>query len=290
MSLRRVLVVVVSGLLAAVFAVSATGAAQAQSFLDALPNAQTTTAGPVSVEGGLTVSNPGNQSARVGVGASVRITATGGTAPYTFTASGLPPGFVISSNSSHAVVSGVASQAGTFAVTVNVRDSASPQNTGSTTFTYIITGGPSPCGDLIDNGGFEYGTSPWGWTSTVLGNISGQKPRTGSQYAWLDGYGEVHTDTLTQTIRIPAGCKRTLNYYLYIESAETTTTAQNDTLTVTANGTTIATFSNLNKAPGYALRTADLSAFAGQTVTLTWTGTENASLPTSFVIDDVSTS
>jgi hypothetical protein len=34
------------------------------------------------------------------------------------------------------------------------------------------------------------------------------------------------------------------------------------------------------------LRTVDLSAFAGQTVTLKWTGSENSSIPTSFFVDD----
>jgi hypothetical protein len=53
------------------------------------------------------------------------------------------------------------------------------------------------------------------------------------------------------------------------------------------NGTTtVATFSNLNKAAGYQLRTFNVSAFAGQTVTLKFTGTEDSSLQTSFVVDD----
>ena len=50
--------------------------------------------------------------------------------------------------------------------------------------------------------------------------------------------------------------------------------------------TTVATFSNLNKAAGYTLRTFNVSAFAGQTVTIKFTGTEDSSLQTSFVIDD----
>ncbi|OXM56147.1 hypothetical protein CFP71_15120 [Amycolatopsis thailandensis] len=124
----------------------------------------------------------------------------------------------------------------------------------------------------------------------MLGNTRGQTPHAGNQYAWLNGYGELHTDTLSQRVTIPAGCRLKLNYYLHIDSAETTATFQNDKLTLTANGTTLATFSNLNKAPGYTPRTADLSAHAGQTVTLTWTGTENSSLRTNVVIDDVSTS
>ena len=53
-----------------------------------------------------------------------------------------------------------------------------------------------------------------------------------------------------------------------------------------AGSTTLATFSNLNKASGYVQRTFNVSTFAGQTVTLLFTGTEDSSLQTSFVVDD----
>jgi hypothetical protein len=57
-------------------------------------------------------------------------------------------------------------------------------------------------------------------------------------------------------------------------------------LTVTANGTVIARFSNLNHAAGYQHHSYSLGGFAGQTVTLKFTGTEDISLQTSFVVDD----
>jgi hypothetical protein len=46
------------------------------------------------------------------------------------------------------------------------------------------------------------------------------------------------------------------------------------------------TFSNTNAAAGYVLKTYDVSSFAGQTVTFKFTGVEDSSLQTSFVIDD----
>lgn len=49
---------------------------------------------------------------------------------------------------------------------------------------------------------------------------------------------------------------------------------------------TLATYSNLNAASGYALRSLNLSAYAGQTVTVRFTGTEGSTLQTSFVLDD----
>ena len=53
----------------------------------------------------------------------------------------------------------------------------------------------------------------------------------------------------------------------------------------TVNGTSVQSFSNLNKS-AYAQRSVNLSAYAGQTVTLKWTGTEDSSLQTSFFVDD----
>ena len=48
----------------------------------------------------------------------------------------------------------------------------------------------------------------------------------------------------------------------------------------------MATFSNLNRASGYQQRSFNVGSFAGQTVTIKFTGSEDSSLQTSFVIDD----
>ena len=63
---------------------------------------------------------------------------------------------------------------------------------------------------------------------------------------------------------IPAGCTTTsFSFWLHIDTAETTTTTAFDKLTITANGTTLATFSNLNHATGYQQHTYSLGSFAG---------------------------
>jgi hypothetical protein len=49
---------------------------------------------------------------------------------------------------------------------------------------------------------------------------------------------------------------------------------------------TLATFSNLNAATGYAQYSYNLSAYAGENVTLKFTGVQVSSRETSFVIDD----
>ena len=85
---------------------------------------------------------------------------------------------------------------------------------------------------------------------------------------------------------IPAGCAATFTFWLHIDSAETTTTTAYDKLTVKAGATTLATYSNLNKATGYSQKSFNLSSFAGQTVTISFSGAEDSSLQTSFVVDD----
>ena len=118
-------------------------------------------------------------------------------------------------------------------------------------------------------------------------NGAGETAHSGSWYAWLDGYGSTHTDTLSQPVSVPSGCTNyTFSFWLHIDTSETTTTVAYDRLTVQAGSTTLATYSNLNHNTGYVQKSFNLASFAGQTVTLKFTGTEDASLQTSFVIDD----
>jgi serine protease len=119
----------------------------------------------------------------------------------------------------------------------------------------------------------------------INSDMVSEPSHSGNYDAWLDGYGTTHTDTLSQTVTIPANCKATFSFWLHIDTAETGTTAY-DKLTVQANSTTLATYSNVNANTGYVQKSFDLSSFAGKSVTLTFTGTEDASLQTSFVIDD----
>jgi PKD repeat protein len=154
---------------------------------------------------------------------------------------------------------------------------------------------------LLGNPGFENGSSspaPWTVTSThspleVINNNSLEPPHGGSWDAWLDGWGKTTTDTLSQTITLPAGCTNyNFSFWLHIDTAETTTSTKYDTLKVqvlNSSGTvlsTLHTYSNLDHNTGYAQRTFSLSAYAGQTVTLKFTGAEDFELQTSFVIDD----
>jgi hypothetical protein len=155
-------------------------------------------------------------------------------------------------------------------------------------------GGSGSCtaAQLLGNPGFESGASTWSATGGVITNSSGEAARTGSYKAWLDGYGTATTDTLAQTVTLPSGCSATLSFYLHVDTAETTTSTAYDTLeaqVVNGSGTvlsTLATYSNLDAASGYTKRTFGLDGYAGQTVTVRFTGTEGSKLQTSFVLDD----
>jgi len=237
--------------------------------------------------GTVTVNNPGSKSGTVGTAiSSFTVTASGGTTPYTWSATGLPAGITI--GSSTGTVSGTPTTAGTYSVTVTARDAANVTGSASFTFTVSGTGGGCTAAQKIGNPGFETGTAaPWTATAGVIDSSTGQPAHSGSWKAWLDGYGSSHTDTLTQSVTIPAGCTTaTLSFYLHIDSAETTTVTQYDKLTVKLGSTTLATYSNLNKASGYSLKSFNVASFAGQTVTLSFSGVEDSSLQTSFVIDD----
>jgi len=183
--------------------------------------------------------------------------------------------------------------AGTYTVSLKVTDNAGATNTKTTSVTVSSGGGGSS--QLFANTGFE-STGSWTASSGVICNTgcSGESAHGGVGFAWMDGYGSTHTDTVSQSVTIPSGkSSATLQYYLHVDTNETTTTTKYDTLTVqvlNSSGTvlaTLATYSNLNAASGYAVHTNSLAAYIGQTVTIKFTGKEDSSLQTSFVLDDV---
>ncbi|MEU7982473.1 M28 family peptidase [Micromonospora sp. NPDC049081] len=221
-------------------------------------------------------------------------TTSGSAQTVALSASGAPSGVSVSFSPSSVTSGGSATMTvsasssaslGTFTLTVTGTGSA----TRTASYTVTVTGtGSCTGGQVIGNGSFESGTTPWTATTGVITNSSSQPARTGSYKAWLNGNGSTSTDTLSQSVTVPAGCSSyALAFYLHIDTTERTTTVAYDKLVVQVGSTTLATYSNLNKATGYTLRSFDLGAYAGQTVTLKFTGTEDSSLQTSFVIDDV---
>ncbi|WP_233289470.1 putative Ig domain-containing protein, partial [Kitasatospora sp. MBT63] len=170
----------------------------------------------------VSVTNPGNQSTVLNGSANLQISASGGTAPLTYSATGLPTGLSI--NASTGKITGTVTTAGTSNVVVTAKDTANKTGTASFTWT-VNTGGGGGCTptQLLGNAGFETGSAaPWTTTSGVVDNSASQAAHSGSWKAWMNGYGSAHTDSASQTVTIPAGCKATLSYWLHIDTAETT--------------------------------------------------------------------
>jgi hypothetical protein len=243
----------------------------------------------------VTVTNPGSQTGTVGTAASLQIAASDSASGQTLTysATGLPAGLSISSSTG--LISGTPTTATTYNVTVTATDTTGA--TGSAAFTWTIgsgSGGGCTAAQLLGNPGFETGTAaPWVASTGVISDHSQEPPHTGTWDAWLDGYTAKTTDTLAQAVTVPSGCSTyQVSFWLHIDTAQTTTTKAIDTLTVqvlNSSGTvlgTLATFSNLNHNTGYAQHSYNVSAYAGQTITLKFTGVQAASTKTSFVVDD----
>jgi hypothetical protein len=148
---------------------------------------------------------------------------------------------------------------------------------------------------LLRNRGFERRTiRPWAAGQHVLTKAaSGVPAHSGSRLAWLDGYGITHTDTLAQTVTIPAGCTHaTFSFWLETDADDTSGPAA-DTLTLRvldASGAvlqTLARYSNKGAATGYRRHSFSLASYAGQQITLKFTGKETVvGHVTSFFEDD----
>jgi subtilisin family serine protease len=239
----------------------------------------------------LSVTNPGNQTTTAGTAVSLTMKATDGAPPYTWSATGLPAGLTI--NPSSGVISGnpaaaAVAAAATSAVTVTVTDSGGA--TATTSFTWTVNAAPTCTGggQKLANPGFESGTTGWTASYGVISKPGSAKPpHTGSWNATLGDSAFLSTTTLSQSVAIPAGCSTvTLSFWLRVTTKETTTSAQNDKLTVTLGDSPLATYSNLDASTDYVQRTLTVAGQAGKTVQLRFSTTQNRTSPTTFAVDD----
>jgi hypothetical protein len=157
----------------------------------------------------------------------------------------------------------------------------------SSTFTVVAVG-------VVSNPGFENGSSnpaPWVVAGARINDASKEPPHTGAWDAWLGGTGTTHSDSIYQDLTIPSGVtSATLGFWLHIDTADTSS-SPNDLMRVkvrsSSSGTLVlATYSNLDAAAGYAEESLNLTSLGGQTVRLSLGSNEDASLQTSFVVDD----
>jgi hypothetical protein len=195
----------------------------------------------------LTITTTSLPSGQVGVAYSASITATGGTTPYTFTVTGLPPGLTANSSGQ---IAGTPTTAGTYTVTATVTDSSSPQQT--TTMTYSVTIAPAASGEpaisitLLDQGtasGSLYvdlmvtNTGPGKATSASINQLA---------FRTLTGSGTVTYNTsLSPSLPIAigplsAGSSTTVRVYLTVPGTVTRFTIAENGNVVDSSGTTLA--------------------------------------------------
>jgi hypothetical protein len=239
----------------------------------------------------------GSATAGASVGSTVSTATTNGS-PQTvaFSATGLPAGAAASFTPAGTTAAGSATMSitttagttpgGSYPITVTATGTGA---THSATYTLTVTV-PCPTGQKLGNPGFEgTSSSPWSFTGRI-GTASTEAPHTGTSDAWLNGRGTTRTDTLSQVVSVPAGCSSyTFSFWLHIDSADTSRKVRDRLSVQVLSGgttTTLDTFTNTNRANGYTQHSYSLAVFAGKSVTIRFTGTEDRTLQTSFVVDD----
>lgn len=151
---------------------------------------------------------------------------------------------------------------------------------------------------LLLNPGFELGLVSWiangpNGIGKIIQNSGGPPANSGGWYGWLGGYSVPVSESLHQDVTIPANAlSAELNFYVLVGTAETTTTAANDTLKVEIQNTggtvlaTLATYSNLNVA-GYVKKTFNLLPYKGQTIRVYFVSAMNTDFASWFFLDDI---
>ncbi|MFD6986168.1 putative Ig domain-containing protein [Streptomyces sp. NPDC059956] len=172
----------------------------------------------------LSVTNPGSQSSAVGAAANLTVKASRGTAPYAWTATGLPAGLSI--GSATGTISGTATTAGTSNVTVTATDNAGKAASATFSWTVSTVTGTSP---VLTNPGNQTvyigkpvslslqatgGTKPYAFKATGLPaglSINGATGAiTGSPTTW--GFGG-STLTVTDAAGKSSSASVTWNVY-----------------------------------------------------------------------------
>jgi Zn-dependent metalloprotease len=232
--------------------------------------------------------------------ASASVAAAGGSGSVSVTA-GAGCNWTAVSNAAFITITAGANGTGSGTVSYSVASNATTASRTGTltiagqTFTVTQAGTTGGGGELITNGGFESGTTPW----VISGQVSrstGAYPHGGVAYMILGGVNST-TGTLYEQITVPAGSSPNLTFWLNVTTGEAAGAAIYDRLYIEVRNTsgtllgTLATYSNQNSGTAgvYVQRGAfNLGAYAGQTVRIQFRSTQDSTLPTSFRLDDVS--
>ncbi|GER91430.1 DNA-binding protein [Dictyobacter vulcani] len=167
-----------------------------------------------------------------------------------------------------------------------------PQPTVTPTPQPTVTPTPTPTGNLLQNGGFESGSSPW--VESSIGGyeiVDSSNPHTGSYEAYLCGYNNCQ-DSIYQTVTLPASSTSdVLSYYWYVNTTETTHSFDYLSIQVrSTSGTVLSTPQKLSDGSttgSWQKSSFDISAYKGQTVQIAFVATNGNQNPTDFYVDDV---
>jgi kumamolisin len=172
-----------------------------------------------------------------------------------------------------------------------------PKPTNTPTATPKPTSTTGPGSQLVVNGGFESGQSPWSESSRGGYQIvDPTNPHAGADSAYLCGYNSC-SDAIWQAVTLPSSfSKVTLGYWYYSDTAESGSTCYDYFYSRirTAAGSTITTpqtSCNYGATNGWVYKTFDvtsaLSSYKGQSVQVYFLGTTDGSLTSDFFVDDV---
>lgn len=153
------------------------------------------------------------------------------------------------------------------------------------------SGAAHACSEMLQDGSFANAS---GWQSQSKGGyalISDYLSRSGAQAAHLGGTNDAQ-DQLKTVVTLPQGSSATLSFWWQIHSEESAEGADGLNLFVeSAQGlSSLITLSDRNATSLWKQSTVDLSAFSGQTITLTFSAQTDPTRVTDFFIDDLSLS
>jgi hypothetical protein len=176
---------------------------------------------------------------------------------------------------------------------------AGPSSTPTATKTAAPTATPTAVAkQLIVNGGFESGQTPWAESSANgYQLVDPTNPHTGSYSAYLCGY-DYCNDQIYQTVTLPTSfSKVTLGYWYYSDTQEAAGSPCYDYFYSRVRSNTGATITtpqqscNSSVTNGWVYKSFDLtsalSTYAGKQVQVYFQGTTDVSLISDFFVDDV---
>ncbi len=176
---------------------------------------------PTASPAPLAATNPGNRTATVDEPITAfALAASGGTTPYTWSASGLPEGITVSAGGT---VSGTPTETGAFAVTATVTDAATPAATADTTFTLTVASIVDATIAQIQGAG---ATTPLaGSTVRTTGVVTAAYPTGGLNGFYLQTPGEDLTPDASDGIFVYGGSSGFGSYPAIGDSVQVTGSA-----------------------------------------------------------------